>query len=128
MTFPLSRILSAGTAAYGVFALFKPDHLGSALEAPAEQMPAYNLMAYTYGLRDIPVSVVGMFASAPALVTASMVMRIVSDFGDAAILGINMDDPEVRNKALKATIGWGLLNTAALLIDRRRNRSIPGRA
>ncbi|MGB5951365.1 MAG: hypothetical protein WBG57_02495 [Ornithinimicrobium sp.] len=123
MTFPLSRILSASTGAYGLFALLKPDHLGSALEAPAEQMPAYNLMAYTYGLRDIPVSAVGVFASSPALVTASMVMRIVSDFGDATILGTTMDDPEVRKKALKVTIAWGALNTAALLIDRRRSRS-----
>ncbi|MGB3185824.1 MAG: hypothetical protein WBG76_01060 [Ornithinimicrobium sp.] len=124
MTFPLSRILSASTGAYGVFALLKPDHLGSALEVPAEKMPAYNLMAYTYGLRDIPVSAVGMFASSPALITASMTMRIISDFGDATILGLNVDDPQVRNKALKVTIGWGVLNAAALLIDRRRNRSI----
>ncbi len=119
MTYPLSRILSAATAAYGVFALVKPDHLGSALEAPSEQMPAFNLMAYTYGVRDIPVSALGMLASSPQLVTASMLMRIVSDFSDAAILGINMDEPKVRSKALAVTIAWGALNTAALLIDRR---------
>ncbi len=118
MTFPLSRILSAATAAYGVFALVKPDHLGSALDAPKDQMPAFDLMAYTYAARDIPVSALGMFASSPQLVTASMLMRIVSDFSDAAILGINMDDPKVRNKALGVTLAWGALNTAALLIDR----------
>ncbi len=122
MTFPLSRVLSAGTAAYGLFALIKPDHLSSALEAPPEQKPAFDLMAYTYAARDIPVSAVGMFASSPAWVTASMLMRIFSDFGDAAILGINMDDPQVRNKALGVTIAWGLLNSAALAIDRRSLR------
>jgi len=122
MTYPLSRILSTATAAYGAFALFKPDHLGSALDAPAEQMPTFDLMAYTYALRDIPVSSVGMFASSPQLVTASMLMRIASDFGDATILGLNIQDEQVRAKALKVTLGWGALNVLGLLIDRRRER------
>ncbi len=119
MSFPLSRILSASTAAYAVFALVKPEHLGSALDSPKEQMPAFDLVAYTYAARDLPVSLVGMFAKSPTLVNASMLMRIASDFGDAAILGINMNDPAIRKKALSATLGWGALNTMALLIDRR---------
>lgn len=119
MSFPLSRILSAATGAYGIFALVKPEHLGSALDAPQDHMPTFDLVAYTYAARDIPVSLVGMFAKSPALVTASMAMRIASDFGDAAILGVNMKDPAIRKKALTATLAWGALNSAALLIDRR---------
>ncbi|MGB7450264.1 MAG: hypothetical protein WA892_14220 [Ornithinimicrobium sp.] len=122
MTYPLSRILSTATAGYGVFALLKPDHLGTALEAPGEQMPAFDLMAYTYALRDIPVSAVGMFASSPRLVTGSMLMRIASDFGDATILGLNIADEQVRTKALKVTLGWGALNVLGLLLDRRLER------
>lgn len=119
MTFPLSRALSAATAAYAVFALVKPRHLGDALKVSEEQKPAVDLVAYTYAARDIPVSALGMFASSPALVTASMAMRIFSDFGDAAILGSNTDNPEARKNALMITMGWGVLNSAALLIDRR---------
>ncbi len=119
MSFPLSRILSASTGAYAVFCLVKPEHFGSALDASKEQMPAYDLVAYTYAARDIPVSLVGMFATSPTLINASMLMRIASDFGDAAILGVNVKDPAIRKKVLSATIGWGALNTVALLIDRR---------
>ncbi len=119
MSFPLSRILSTATGAYAVFALIKPEHLGSALEVPAEQMSAFDLVAYTYAGRDLPLSLVGMFATSPTLVSASMAMRIASDCGDAAILGLTMKDPAIRKKALSVTIGWGALNTVALLIDRR---------
>lgn len=119
MTFPLSRALSAATAAYGVFILLNPRQLGTALKKPEGQQPGVDLVAYTYAARDLPVSAVGLFASSPALVTASMVMRILSDFGDAAILGSTTENPEARKNALMITTGWGVLNTAALLIDRR---------
>lgn len=122
MTFPLSRILSGATAAYGVFAVIKPEHLGSGVKAPLPQRPAFDLMVYVYAARDLPVSAVGMFAAAPNLVTAAMVMRIISDFSDATILGLNIDNPEGKKKALAATLSWGALNTAALLIDRRSIR------
>ncbi|MGB3828711.1 MAG: hypothetical protein WA962_08020 [Ornithinimicrobium sp.] len=122
MTFPLSRILSAATAAYGVFALVKPEHLGSGVKAPLTQRPAFDLMAYVYAARDLPVAAVGVFASAPNLVTAAMVMRIISDFSDAAILGTNIEDPEGKKKALAATLSWGTLNAVALMIDRRSVR------
>jgi len=79
-------------------------------------------MAYTYALRDIPVSAVGIFASNPALVTASMLMRIASDLGDGTILGSMSQDEQVRAKVLKVTLGWAALNAAALVVDRRRER------
>jgi len=122
MTYPLSRIMSTATAAYGMYALLKPGHLGSALEASEEQQPAFEVMAYTYALRDIPVSAVGMFASSATLVTASMLMRIASDLGDATILGSTTSDEQVRSKVLGVTVGWASLNVLALLLDRRRER------
>lgn len=120
MSFPLSRILSTATAAYGVYALVQPGHLASALDASGKQKPVFDLMAYTYAARDIPVAVAGMRSSSPQVVTAAMVLRILSDLSDAAILGLSVDDEEARNKALGATLGWATLNTLALVIDRRR--------
>lgn len=122
MNFPLSRALSAATAAYGIFCLVKPGQLASVLKTPAEQKPGVDLVAYTYAARDIPVSAVGMFASSPDAVTASMLIRIVNDFADAAILGNSTEDAEARKKALAVTTGWGVLNMAALAIDRRSLR------
>lgn len=125
MSFTLSRIMSAATAAYGVYALVQPSHLASALDASGKQKPVLDLMAYTYAARDIPVSVTGMRASSPQVVTTAMVLRILSDLSDAAILGLNVEDPEARNKALGATLGWATLNTVALMIDRRRYKEDP---
>ncbi len=120
MSFTLSRSLSAATAAYGAFALAKPGHLASALQAPDARKPALDLLAYTYGARDLAVSAVALSASSPSLVTTAMGLRIVGDLTDAAILGLTTLDPKVRRKVLAVTIGWAAANTVALVLDRRR--------
>ncbi|MGI9156124.1 MAG: hypothetical protein ACR2FG_05740 [Marmoricola sp.] len=122
MTFPLSRTLSAATAAYGVFALVMPGHLASVLEAAPARRPAFDLLAYTYGARDLSVSAVALTASSPSVVTTAMVLRIVGDLSDAAVLGLTTTDPKVRKKVLGATLGWAAANTLALVTDRRRER------
>ena len=55
-------------------------------------------------------------------VTAAMVIRILSDLSDAAILSRKAADDETRQKLLGVTIGWASLNALALVIDRRRAR------
>lgn len=120
MTFTLSRVMSAATAGYGVFALARPDHLGKALEAPSARRPAFDLLAYTYGARDLPVSAVALTATSPSVVTAAMVLRIAGDLTDAAILGLGTSDPKVRRKVLAVTLGWAAANALALTLDRRR--------
>ena len=62
MTYSRSRAISAATAAYGLFALARPRHLGDALEAPHVQRPAIDQVAYTYGARDISMSALGCWA------------------------------------------------------------------
>lgn len=120
MSFTLSRVLSAATAGYGVFALVKPGHLASGLQAESIERPGLDLVAYTYGARDVSLSTVALTATSPAVVTAVMVLRIVGDLGDAAILGLHTTDPGVRRKVLAVTTGWAVANTIALLVDRRR--------
>jgi hypothetical protein len=122
MSFTLSRSLSAATAAYGVFALARPGHLASALGASDDRKPALDLLAHTYGARDLSVSAVALTASSAALVTAAMGLRIVGDLTDAAILGLTTADPKIRRKVLAVTIGWAAANTVALVLDRRRLR------
>ena len=45
MTSTLSRVMSGATAAYAVFALVKPDHLGRAMEAGPVAQPTYDRLA-----------------------------------------------------------------------------------
>lgn len=120
MSFTLSRAMSAATAAYGVFAFARPDHLATALQAPAARRPALDLLAYTYGARDLPVSVFALTSRRPAVVTVAMLLRIVGDLTDGTILGLTTEDPKVRRKVLAVTLGWAAANTLALTIDRRR--------
>jgi hypothetical protein len=112
-------MLSLATAAYGAFALAKPRHLADGIEAPAAQAPAFDRMAYTYAGRDLSISGLAIASSNPSVVTAAMVLRILGDLSDAAVLATGTSDPGVQKKVLAVTLGWAALNTAALVADRR---------
>ena len=58
MTFPLSRLMSTATATYGVYALANPRHLGDAVDP--KHADDYDLLATTYGARDLAISSVGL--------------------------------------------------------------------
>ena len=115
-----SKILSLATAAYGTYALVKPRHLATALEAPTAQAPAFDRVSFTYAGRDLGISGLAVASKNPSVVSAMMVLRIVGDLCDAAILGTTATTSRGRNKVLGATLGWGVLNTVALVVDRRR--------
>ena len=114
-----SKLISLGTAGYGAFALAKPRHLADAYEAPAEQAPAYDRMAYTYAGRDLTISGLALLSKDPSVITAAMLLRILGDLADATILSTGTSKPAVRKKVLAVTVGWAALNTGALLADRR---------
>ena len=120
MSYPLSRFLSAATASYGGFALVKPDHLWKALEADRGDRDGLELLARTYGVRDLAISALGVFGRSDRTVRAAMVLRIAMDLGDAALLASRTSDPQVRSKGLAVTLGWAGANTLALLVDSRR--------
>lgn len=114
-----SKMLSLATAAYGAFALAKPRHLASGIDAPPDQAPAFDQMAYTYAGRDLSISGLALVSHNPSVVTGAMLLRILGDFADAAILATHAPSSQVRAKVLGVTLGWAALNTAALVADRR---------
>ena len=120
MTYRLSRLLSAATASYGVYALAEPRHLGRALTNDPTEQSDYDVLAQTYGARDLALSAVGMFARSERAVAAAMLVRIVSDVSDGLILSARAKDDETRDMVLAVTLGWATLNTLALAVDRRR--------
>jgi hypothetical protein len=120
MTYRLSRLMSAATASYGVFALAVPRHLGNALTTNPLEQADYDVLARTYGARDLAVSAVGLLARSEAAVTAAMVVRIASDLSDCVLLSLQAKDSTARAKVLGVTLGWAALNIAALVADRRR--------
>ncbi|MFC4783562.1 hypothetical protein ACT8ZV_03755 [Nocardioides sp. MAHUQ-72] len=120
MSYRLSRFMSTATAGYGVFALASPGHLPDALQADKSDRAGLELLAQTYGVRDLAISALGVFGRSGKTVKAAMLMRIAMDLGDAALLSAKTDDDAVRQKVLAVTLGWAGLNTLALLVDSAR--------
>lgn len=120
MSYPLSRFMSAATAAYGVYALAQPRHLGRAVTNNGLGQSDFDLLARTYGVRDLPVSLLGMLGRSEGAVRSAMTMRVAFDVADGLLLSTQAKDASARKTVLGATLGWATLNTLALLIDRRR--------
>lgn len=119
MNYRLSRLMSTATAGYAVFAFAKPDHLATALQVDKSERGGMDLVAKTYGVRDLAISAAGITGS-PATVRTAMKIRIANDVGDGIVLALRAKNDDVRQKALAVTMGWAALNSAALLIDSRR--------
>ncbi|CAN5473833.1 hypothetical protein BH10ACT10_BH10ACT10_03260 [soil metagenome] len=120
MTFSLSRLMSAATASYGVYAFADPRHLGRAVDP--KNASDYDLLAQTYGARDLVISSAGLFGKGRKTVTTAMVIRIACDVSDGLILAARTKDDQTRQKVLGVTVGWATLNALALVTDRRRAR------
>jgi hypothetical protein len=126
MTFTLSRLMSTATASYGVFALAQPDHLGKLLTTDRKDQASYDVLARTLGARDLAVAAFGILGRSEKTVTAAMLLRVMMDLSDAAVLCREAESDEIRQKVLAVTIGWASLNALALAVDRRRARKTVG--
>jgi hypothetical protein len=120
MTFPLCRLMSTATASYGVYALAQPRCLGRAVDP--RNARDYDLLARTYGARDLAVSAFGVFGRSERAVTTAMLIRMALDVSDGLLLSGRAPDAATRQKVLGVTLGWAALNAAALGADRRRAR------
>ncbi|MGZ4475761.1 MAG: hypothetical protein ACXVWW_08655 [Nocardioides sp.] len=118
MSFTRSRLMSLATAAYGVYALKEPRHLGRAVTSDPAGQASYDLLARTYGARDLAVSALGLLGPG-SVVTAAMLVRSALDLSDAGLLTPRADSTVARAKVLGVTTGWATLNLLALRGDRR---------
>ena len=122
MSYRLSRLMSAATVSYGVYALSEPRHLGRFMTGNEPEQAGYDLLARTYGARDLAVGTLGLFGRSERTVTAAMLARIAFDVSDGLLLSAKAEDEETRNQVLAITFGYAGLNALALLADRRRAR------
>lgn len=122
MSYPLSRLLSVATLSYGAYALAEPRHLGRFMTDVEPEQAGYDLLARTYGARDLTIGALGLIGRSGGMVTAAMLARIAFDVSDGLLLSARADDQETRTKVLGVTVGYAALNALALTIDRRRAR------
>ena len=118
----LSRLMSTATASYGVYALAEPRHLGRFVTSKKSDQADYDLLAHTYGARDLAISSVALLGRSERTVSAAMMIRIVCDMSDGLLLSARAEDDETRQKILGVTFGWAALNAVALVRDRRAAR------
>lgn len=118
MTLSYSKMISAATAGYAVFAFVKPRHLGKALTNSPLKQPEYDLVARMFGPRDLALSALAILApSAPAR-EGAMVARVFVDVTDAILLTPEARTAAGKAKVLGATLTWAGLNVAAVVADR----------
>jgi hypothetical protein len=117
MSYRLSRLLSTATAAYGGYALAQPAHLWQALKADRKDREGLELLARTYGVRDLAIGSLGTLGRSDRTVRAAMLLRIAMDLGDSLLLSTQTEDDDVRKKVLAVTLGWAALNSLALVVD-----------
>lgn len=116
--FTPTRLVSAATAAYGAYALARPQHLPDALGVSRFERDDYLRLARVFGVRDTAVSALGI-AGSRRTGRISLGLRIASDLTDCLLLQSRLDDPTARRKAAATTLGWAALNTAVLVADLR---------
>ncbi len=120
-SYPASRFVSMATLGYAAFAALKPRHLAEGLEAPADQAPGLDRLAYAYSVRDVAISALALAPGAgPTRVRTSIGLRVAGDLLDAATLAAKAPDAKVRAKVLTVTLGWAVVNLSALAWDERR--------
>ena len=111
--------MSAATLTYGGYALAQPRHLGGFLTSNKPEQATYDVLATTYGARDLAVAALGLLGRSERTVSAAMLARIAFDVSDGLILSQHAEDDDTRQKVLAVTFGWATLNALALLRDRR---------
>jgi len=119
ISYPASRVMSAATATYGVYALVKPSHLADAMRADAGERSGYDSLARAYGVRDLLLSALGVFGPGRAVAWA-MRGRIAGDLADCATVVTKADVGKIRGKVAAVTVGWAVLNFLAYRWDRSR--------
>lgn len=123
-SYPLSRLMSASTLAYAGYALARPRHLGEFMTAAEPRQAEYDLLAQTYGARDLAVGTLGLLGRSDRTITAAMLARIAFDVSDGLLLAARAEDDDTKAKVLGITWGYAALGAAALLADRRRARKL----
>ncbi|MEV7396692.1 hypothetical protein [Aeromicrobium sp. NPDC092404] len=115
-----SALISGATVAYSVFALTNPRHLGKALTPSPLKQPDYDVVARTFGVRDLVISALALAAPTAATREHAMLGRVVFDLTDCALFTREAATTGAKAKVMAATLGYAALNAAAIAADRKR--------
>ena len=112
-----ARLLGLLTVLYSIVAMVRPRILvtPAGLVSRAEPIPVpLKALTRAVAARDIAVGVAMMFAPMTVPLVWALVIRIASDFSDAAVVGVMVADRSAKLRTVGVAVGWGVLNLLAL--------------
>lgn len=108
------RLLGMATIAYSAAAIARPSIFAKPCgltEPDGSVSPATARVISAVAARDTVISL-GMVLGRGKTRQAAAIARALSDYGDAAVFGARLQDPQARRKVVAVAAGWG---TACLL-------------
>jgi hypothetical protein len=113
----LRRTFGLATAAYGLYALARPDHLSrhGGLGDPDRPDAGVRTLSRVIGVRDLISG--ATIAARPG--PGPLALRAAFDLGDAAVFGTQLPTPRARRTVAVVASGWGALALLLLLRTRR---------
>ena len=108
----LRTIYGVATAAYGAYALARPDHLSrhGGLGDPDDPDAAVRVLSRVIGVRDLTSGL--LIAASPG--RTPLALRAVFDLGDALVFGTQLPTPRGRRTVAAVAALWGGLALALL--------------
>ncbi|WP_216909650.1 hypothetical protein [Nocardia noduli] len=114
----LPRAAGIATAAYGIAVAARP----AILLGPcgwSDEPPAVRALTRMVGLRDTASGLAMIAAPDARSMRLAIAVRVCSDLGDTAVLGLALRGRPQRAKAVAVTAGWGLLCAATAIATTR---------
>ncbi|GHH67776.1 hypothetical protein ACFXKJ_14480 [Kitasatospora indigofera] len=114
----LLRLTGAATAVYGLAVTRRPALLArpSGLTGPDGEVPAaVAACVRPLAFRDAACGLAMLLAPDDRSLRTATLIRIASDFGDAALLATALPRRRHRAMAVVVSVGWGALSVAGLL-------------
>lgn len=108
----LPRALGVLTAAYSAAIIVSPKLLAKPCKltrADGAVPPGVSTVIRAVGVRDVASGLVLAAAPSGAALRAAVVVRVVSDFGDAVVFGIALPDAATKAKVAGFAAAWGAL-------------------
>ena len=114
----LLRLTGVATAVYGLAVTRRPALLArpTGLTGPAGEVPpAVAACVRPLAFRDAACGLAMLLAPDDRSLRTATLIRIASDFGDAALLATALPRRRHRATAVVVSVGWGALSVAGLL-------------
>ncbi|TDQ01088.1 uncharacterized protein DUF4267 [Labedaea rhizosphaerae] len=112
------RVIGAATAIYGGAVLAKPTLLTEPCkltDAVGRTPKSAKALARSIGARDLASGLALAVAPSARATQVALAVRVLSDVGDAVVLGGHAPDADTRKKVVGVAAGWALLTALSAL-------------